>query len=158
MDEQLKNTHMSTGFYFPAMPNEEINKITKEVPLEEDSCKYLFSQNLNLLQLQRKGEIQFQKPATLDAKVFVNEKVCAFLIMINKVIVDFKEVCECPKMTACPDLEFLCVLYIKLQDCNGMNYAYHFINTIQCLITSPSFYPSPENVPEKGYSAYGKYV
>jgi hypothetical protein len=35
-----------------------------------------------------------------------------------------------------------------------MDYAYHTIDTIQCLITNPSFYQSREYVPDKGYSAY----
>jgi hypothetical protein len=60
----------------------------KEVPLVEDISKYTFSQNLYFLQLQSKDEIQFRKPATVDTNVFVNEWVCAFLIMVNKVIVD----------------------------------------------------------------------
>jgi hypothetical protein len=31
---------------------------------------------------------------------------------------------------------------------------YHIMDTIQCLIINPSFYPSREFVPDKGYSAY----
>jgi hypothetical protein len=36
-----------------------------------------------------------------------------------------------------------------------MNYPYHTINTIQCLIVNSSFYPSPEYVSDHSYSAYG---
>jgi hypothetical protein len=35
-----------------------------------------------------------------------------------------------------------------------MDYAFHTLDTIQYLITNPSFYPSREHVPDKGYSAY----
>jgi hypothetical protein len=65
MNEQLKNTYNSTGFNFQRMSNEEINKITKQVPLEEDVSKYTYPQNLFLLQLQRKVEIQFRETTFL---------------------------------------------------------------------------------------------
>jgi hypothetical protein len=75
MHEELKNIYKYTVFSYQGMPNEEINKITKEIPVEEDICKYMFRQNLYLLQLERKGKIQFWKPATIDIKVFFNECV-----------------------------------------------------------------------------------
>jgi hypothetical protein len=73
MDEKIKNTYMYTGFAFPGMTNKELDNITNEIPLQQDVTKYEFPQNLYLLQLQRKGEIQFWKPATVDIKVFINE-------------------------------------------------------------------------------------
>jgi hypothetical protein len=39
-------------------------------------------------------------------------------------------------------------------DCPAMDYAYHTLDTIQCLISNPSFYLSREYIPDKGYSAY----
>jgi hypothetical protein len=35
-----------------------------------------------------------------------------------------------------------------------MNYAYHTMDIIQCLITNPNFYPSQKYVSDKTYSAY----
>jgi hypothetical protein len=35
-----------------------------------------------------------------------------------------------------------------------MNYAYHTIDRIQCLITNPRFEPSQQYVQHKGYLAY----
>jgi hypothetical protein len=35
-----------------------------------------------------------------------------------------------------------------------MDYAYHTIDTIQCLISNPSFHPSREFVTDKSYSVY----
>jgi hypothetical protein len=68
-----------------------------------------------------------------------------FLIVINKVIVDL-EVCKCSKLIAGPDWQFLCPSHPKPLECNGMDYVYHTMDTIQCLITNPSFYPSHEYV------------
>jgi hypothetical protein len=58
------------------MSNKEVDNLINEIPLQEDNIeKYEYPQNLYLLQQQRKrkGEIQFQKPATVDIKVFINE-------------------------------------------------------------------------------------
>jgi hypothetical protein len=74
--------------------------------------------------------------------------------MINKVVVDLQAVCECKKMTAGKDWQFLCASHPKAIDCPAMDYAYHTLDTIQCLITNPSFYPSRAWIPSKGYSAY----
>jgi hypothetical protein len=41
MDKQLKYIYISTNFVFPGISNKEINKITKEVPLEEEINKYV---------------------------------------------------------------------------------------------------------------------
>jgi hypothetical protein len=78
----------------------------------------------------------------------------SFLVMINKVVVDLQKVCTCTKMTAGKDWQFLCASHPKPIDCPAMDYAYHTLDTIQCLITNPSFYPSREWIPNKGYSAY----
>jgi hypothetical protein len=55
------------------MTNKELDNVINEIPLQEDITKYEYPQNLYQLQLQRKGEIQFRKPATADIKVFTNE-------------------------------------------------------------------------------------
>jgi hypothetical protein len=92
MDEKIKNTYLSTGFAFPGITYKEIDNVTKDNSVEEDITKFTFSQNLYLLQLQRKGGIQFPKPATVNIKVFNNEWILPFLIIINKMIVDLQEV------------------------------------------------------------------
>jgi hypothetical protein len=46
---------MCSGFAFPGMSNIEIDKITKEVLLEEEISKYMFSQNLYLLTSKKRG-------------------------------------------------------------------------------------------------------
>jgi hypothetical protein len=74
--------------------------------------------------------------------------------MINKVVVDLQAVCTCKKMTIDPDWQFLCISHPKPMDYTAMDYGYHTIDTIQCLITNPSFYPSREHVPDKEYSTY----
>jgi hypothetical protein len=155
MDEQVKNIYPTTGFAFPGMSNKELDNVVNEITLQEDNIeKYEHLQNLHQLQLQRKAEIQFRKPATVDTKVFINEWIRAFLVMINKVVVDLQAVCECTKMTAGRDWQFLCASHPKPLDCPVMDYAHHTLDTIQCLITNPSFYPSQESIPNKGYSAY----
>jgi hypothetical protein len=137
------------------MTNKELDNVVNEIPLQEDNIeKYEYPQNLYQLQLQRKAEIQFRKPATVDTKVFVNEWIRAFLVMINEVVVDLQKVCTCTKMTAGPDWQFLYTSHPKPIDYLAMDYAYHTLDTIQCLITNPSFYPSREHIPDKGYSAY----
>jgi hypothetical protein len=136
------------------MTNKELDNVTNEIPLQKDVTKYEFPQNLYVLRLHRKSEIQFRKPATVDIKVFTNELIREFFIMINKVVVDLLVVCTCKKMTAGPDWQFLCASHPKPIDCPAMDYAYHTLDTIQCLITNPSFYPSREYVPDKRYSAY----
>jgi hypothetical protein len=74
--------------------------------------------------------------------------------MINKVIVDLQAVCKCRKLTAGPDWVFLCASHLKPVECTVIDYAYHSMDTIQCLIINPSFYPSREYISEKGYSAF----
>jgi hypothetical protein len=69
--------------------------------------------------------------------------------MIHKVVVDFQEVCKSTKMTAVKDWQFLCASHPKPIDCLAIDYAYHTLDTIQCLITNPSFYPSREHLPDK---------
>jgi hypothetical protein len=78
----------------------------------------------------------------------------AFLVMMHKVVVDLQAVCECKKMTAGKDWQFLCASHPTPMDCPAMDYAYHTLDTIQCLISNPRFYPSREYIPSKGYSAY----
>jgi hypothetical protein len=73
MDEQLKSTYLSIAFVFPGMLYEEIKEITKEVPFEENITKYVFSQNLYSLQLNKKNKTQFWRQAPDYIKVFVNE-------------------------------------------------------------------------------------
>jgi hypothetical protein len=63
----------------------------------------MFPKKLYFLHLQRKEEIQFRKPATIYFKVFTNEWIPTFLILINKVIVDLQPLCICKKMTVGPD-------------------------------------------------------
>jgi hypothetical protein len=114
----------------------ELDNVTNEIPLqEEDVIKYEHPQNLYQPQLQRKAEIQFRKPATVDVKVFINEWILVFLVMIHKVVVDLQTVCTCKKMTAGKDWQFLCASHPKLTDCPAMDYTYHTLDTIQCLIT-----------------------
>jgi hypothetical protein len=104
MDEQIKNIYLTTGYAFPGMTNKELDNVINEIPLQEDIViKYEYPQNLYEVQLQRKAEIQFRKPATVDIKVFINECIRAFLVMINKVVVDLQKVCTCTKMTAGKD-------------------------------------------------------
>jgi hypothetical protein len=72
MDEQVKNIYLTTGFAFPGMSNKELDNVINEIPLQKDNIeKYKYPQNLYELQLQRKAEIQFRKPATVDSKVLL---------------------------------------------------------------------------------------
>jgi hypothetical protein len=57
-------------------------------------------------------------------------------------------------MTAGKDWQFLCASHPKPIDCFAMYYAYHTLDTIQCLISNPSLCPSRERIPDKRYSAY----
>jgi hypothetical protein len=52
-------------------------------------------------------------------------------------------------------LELLCESHTTPWGCNAINYVYHAMDTIQCLITNPSFYPSPKYILDHSYSAYG---
>jgi hypothetical protein len=69
MDEQVKNIYLTTGFAFPGMSNKELENVINEIPLQENNIeKYEYPQNLYELQLQRKAEIQFRKPATVTVR------------------------------------------------------------------------------------------
>jgi hypothetical protein len=108
------------------MSNKELDNVINEIPLQEDNIeKYEYPQNLYELQIERKAEIQFRKPATVDSKVFINEWMRAFLVMIHKVVVDLQAVCTCTKMTAGKNWQFLCASHPKPIDCPAMDYAYH---------------------------------
>jgi hypothetical protein len=50
--------------------------------------------------------------------------------MIHKVVVDLQAVCECTKMTAGKDWQFLCAPHPKPIDCPAMDYPYHNLDTI----------------------------
>jgi hypothetical protein len=79
MDEQVKNIYLTTGFAFPGMLNKDLDNVINEIPLQEDNIeKYKYPQNLFELQLQRKVEIQFRKPATVDRKVLLTNGCVRF--------------------------------------------------------------------------------
>jgi hypothetical protein len=83
---------------------------------------------------KEKEKFNFGNQGLLTLKfLLMNGSVC-FWIMINKVVVDLQAVCKCRKMTAGPDWQFLCASHPN-PNCTIMDYAYHTINTIQCLIT-----------------------
>jgi hypothetical protein len=87
----------------------------------------------------------------------------AFHTLFSEIITELGEVCDsktCPKITAGPDWEYICMNHDNLKNitCTDIDYCTHTLDTNILLLTNPIYFPDREKISYHSAKALPKIV
>jgi hypothetical protein len=103
-------------YMLPGTISEEINnKLINDPNVNEGNERlYIYPKELYTRLLISKQGLKFDKPNWMGEETYKYEWLRTYTAILNQLLVDSGNVCDsksCPKMTAGPDWEFLCMVH-----------------------------------------------
>jgi hypothetical protein len=136
---------MLSGTTSEEIDNELINDPNVK---EGNECFYIYPQELYTLLLISKQNPKFDKPNWIVEETYKYEWLRIYTAILNQLPVDLGNVCSCPKITAGLDWQFLCMVHggKKGNECWGIDYCVHNLETIQKLLIDRSYFCDRKNI------------
>jgi hypothetical protein len=134
-------------YMLPGTTSEEIdNYIINDPIVKEDNERfYIYPKELYTRLLINKQDLKFNKPVNMNEDTYKYEWLRTYISILNQLLVDLGSVCDsnsCQKMTASPDLEFLCMVDggKNGNKCCPIDYCMYNLEAYQKPLTDRSFY------------------
>jgi hypothetical protein len=142
----------------PGTTSEEIDNARLNDPnLKEGNEKfYLYPQGLYSGLMLSKQDLKFDKPDNVGEGIYQYEWLITYFAILDELLVDLGKECTCSNMTATKEWEFRCTVDPNKNgfECCPVDYFTHNLDTFQCLLTNPSFFPDRTDMQGKGVLAF----
>jgi hypothetical protein len=142
----------------PGTTSEEIDNILlNDSNMKEGNERfYIYPQELYTRLLISKQDLKFEKPNLMGEDIYKYKWLRTYTAIVNQLLVDLGNLCSCPKITAGPDWEFLCIVHggkKGMQYCPVNNCA-HNLESFQTLLTDRFFYWDRGDIKGKTVQAF----
>jgi hypothetical protein len=99
-------------YMLPGTTSEKIDNVLLNNPnLKEGNERfYIYPQGLYTGLMIRKQDLKFDKSNWMGEGTYKYEWLRTYTAILNQFLIDLGNVCSCPKMTAGPDWQFLCMV------------------------------------------------
>jgi hypothetical protein len=145
MGDQKMLRYMLLGTTSEEIDNARLNDPNMK---EGNERFYIYPQGLYSRLMLSKQDLKFDKPNNIDIDTYKYELLRTYVVILNQLLIDLGSVCTCSKMTATEDWQFLCMVHPGKNgfECCAVGYCIHNLDTFQCLVTNPSFFPSRSDI------------
>jgi hypothetical protein len=145
-------------YMLPGTTSEEIDDARLNDPnLKEGNERfYIYPQGLYSGLMLSKQDLKFDKPDNIGEGTYQYEWLLTYTAILNELLIDLGMVCTCKKMIATSNWEFRCMAHPGKNgfECCAVDYCLHYLDTFQCLLGNPSFYPDRTDIQGRSVQAF----